>query len=96
MSECLDECLRIEFPSPNMACLARNVLNLSRIPCTGLHRSFASVAPAGQGLNFNITDDQKELLDVAEKFTREEIIPSAAQYDKVGCFQRRFVSAKRF
>ncbi len=74
-----------------MASLARNVLNLTRIPSTGLHRNFASAAPAaGQGLNFNITDDQKELLDVAEKFTRDEIIPAAAQYDKVGICLLRY------
>jgi len=73
-----------------MARLAQSVLNLSsRVSSQGLHRNFGSAAPAGQGLNFNVTDEQKELLDVAEKFTREEIIPAAPQYDKVSNFEFR-------
>lgn len=31
-----------------------------------------------------LSDTQKQLVETAEKFTREEIIPVAAQYDKSG------------
>merc|ERR1711981_27647 len=41
-------------------------------------------AEAALGMNFDINDDQKELLDLAERFTREEIIPNAPHYDKTG------------
>ncbi|XP_075991479.1 medium-chain acyl-CoA dehydrogenase isoform X3 [Anticarsia gemmatalis] len=36
------------------------------------------------GLCFELDDEQKALQDLARKFTREEIIPVAAQYDKSG------------
>jgi len=41
-------------------------------------------AEALAGMNFEINPDQRELLDLAEKFTAEEIIPVAAHYDKTG------------
>lgn len=36
------------------------------------------------GINFILTETQNEYLEMAEKFTREEIIPVAAHYDKTG------------
>ncbi|KAM3968645.1 medium-chain acyl-CoA dehydrogenase isoform 2-T2 [Aphomia sociella] len=36
------------------------------------------------GYCFELSDEQKALQDLARKFTREEIIPVAAQYDKSG------------
>ncbi|CAK1554086.1 unnamed protein product [Leptosia nina] len=36
------------------------------------------------GLCFELTDEQKALQELARKFTKEEIIPVAAQYDKSG------------
>lgn len=36
------------------------------------------------GINFNLTEDQQEYLDLAEQFTKNEIIPVAAHYDKTG------------
>jgi len=36
------------------------------------------------GLDFNLTDDQKEFLDLAETFTANEIIPVAAELDRTG------------
>lgn len=41
-------------------------------------------AEAALGMNFDINDDQRELLDLADRFTREEIIPNAPHYDKTG------------
>jgi len=41
-------------------------------------------AEAMAGMNFEINPDQRELLDLAEKFTADEIIPNAAHYDKTG------------
>ena len=35
-------------------------------------------------MNFDINDDQKELLDLADRFTKEEIIPNAPHYDTTG------------
>ena len=36
------------------------------------------------GLNFELSDDQRNMVELARKFTREEIIPKAAHYDKTG------------
>jgi len=41
-------------------------------------------AEAAVGMNFDINDDQKELLDLAERFTKDEIIPNAPHYDQTG------------
>jgi len=42
------------------------------------------VPQSNGGINFVLTDVQQEYLDMAEKFTREEIIPVAAHYDRTG------------
>lgn len=34
--------------------------------------------------NLDLTDEQREFQDLARKFAKEEIIPKAAHYDKVG------------
>jgi len=36
------------------------------------------------GINFILTETQNEYLEMAEKFTREEIMPVAAHYDRTG------------
>lgn len=36
------------------------------------------------GYNFGLSDEQKEIQDLARKFAREEIVPAAAHYDKTG------------
>jgi acyl-CoA dehydrogenase len=42
-------------------------------------------APAGEGgHNFTLTETQQELTDLAETFTRNEIIPAAPHHDKTG------------
>jgi len=46
--------------------------------------TFASSNPSAGGISFNVTDDQKSFLELTEKFTKEEIIPKAAHYDKTG------------
>jgi acyl-CoA dehydrogenase len=38
--------------------------------------------PVSTGVNFNLTDDQEMLVDMARRFTREEITPVAAEYDE--------------
>jgi len=43
----------------------------------------ASDAPPA-GINFNITPEQQDYLDLAEQFTKNEIIPVAAEYDRTG------------
>lgn len=44
-------------------------------------------------LNWNatLTDEQREFQDLARKFTKDEIIPKAAHYDKVGEYPRDIV-----
>lgn len=37
-----------------------------------------------RNISFDLSDEQKEFQEVARKFTREEIIPNAAHYDKTG------------
>jgi acyl-CoA dehydrogenase len=39
-------------------------------------------------IDFSLTDEQKQLQDMARKFAREEIIPKAAHYDKTGEYPR--------
>lgn len=48
-------------------------------------RSLSS-APAANGYHFELNDTQRDMQDVVRKFTREEIIPAAAHYDKTGEF----------
>ena len=36
------------------------------------------------GYNFTVTPEQQEYLDLAEQFTKNEIIPNAAHYDQNG------------
>jgi len=42
------------------------------------------ISQAHGGINFVLTETQQEYLDMAEKFTREEIIPVAPHYDRTG------------
>ena len=46
--------------------------------------TFASASPSTNGISFQVTDDQKNFLELAEKFAREEIIPKAAHHDRTG------------
>jgi acyl-CoA dehydrogenase len=39
-------------------------------------------------LNFSLSDDQKQLQELARKFAKEEIIPKAAHHDKTGEYPR--------
>ena len=66
-----------------MASLCRNVNLFSRIAPTTLKRGLAHAPPATGGLNFKLSEEQQELVDLAEKFTKEEVIPNAAHYDQV-------------
>lgn len=65
-----------------MASLGK-VLSRKSLWATSTLRSMSSASDAA-GINFNISDTQRELLDLAEKFTREEVIPAAAHHDKTG------------
>jgi len=50
---------------------------------TDTHTGEPSSKPDG-GINFILTETQNEYLEMAEKFTREEIMPVAAHYDRTG------------
>ena len=51
-------------------------------------RTFASAAAPNRttGYNFTLNDDEREIIELAEKFTREEIIPNAPHHDRTGEF----------
>lgn len=51
-------------------------------------RLFASLSadPSATGLNFELSNEHKEIQQLARKFTRDEIVPTAAHYDKTGDF----------
>merc|ERR1712200_327863 len=44
----------------------------------------AATATQSMGLNFNVTEEQQAFLDLAEQFTKNEIIPVAPHYDRTG------------
>ena len=44
----------------------------------------AATATQSMGLNFTVTEEQQEFLDLAEQFTKNEIIPVAPHYDRTG------------
>lgn len=55
---------------------------LGRAVLTGSRR-FATVTPIeGNGVSFALTDDQREIKDLADRFTRDTIIPAASHYDR--------------
>lgn len=47
-------------------------------------RHFSVTTRASAGVNFELSDEQKEYKDLARKFCREEIVPNAPHYDKTG------------
>ncbi|CAK9797479.1 Probable medium-chain specific acyl-CoA dehydrogenase, mitochondrial [Anthophora quadrimaculata] len=47
-------------------------------------RTFSTKPDYASGLSFELSDTQKEMQEVARKFTKEEIIPVAAEYDRSG------------
>lgn len=40
-----------------------------------------SSSPLASGISFQISEEQNSFLELAEKFSREEIIPNAAHHD---------------
>ncbi|RLU15307.1 hypothetical protein DMN91_012301 [Ooceraea biroi] len=52
--------------------------------CQRVARPFSATAGTVPGYNFELSDTQKEMQDLARKFTREEIIPAAAEFDRTG------------
>ncbi|XP_022084242.1 medium-chain specific acyl-CoA dehydrogenase, mitochondrial-like [Acanthaster planci] len=63
--------------------LPRSQAVLARSRTTASSPETASRPPSA-GLAFELSDEQKEYQDLARKFTREEIIPKAPEYDKTG------------
>lgn len=56
----------------------------SKTPACSL--STTAVQNSEAALNFELSDTQKELQELTRKFTKEEIIPKAAEYDASGAF----------
>ncbi|XP_031846764.1 medium-chain acyl-CoA dehydrogenase [Nomia melanderi] len=57
---------------------------LKTVTCQKLMRPFSSKSEHSTGYNFELTDVQKEMQELARKFTKEEIIPVAAEHDRTG------------
>ncbi|CAH2311059.1 medium-chain specific acyl- dehydrogenase, mitochondrial [Pelobates cultripes] len=55
-----------------------------RAQSTAPHAATSATSSAGQGFNFELSEQQKEFQATARKFAREEIIPVAANYDRTG------------
>ena len=55
---------------------------------TPSRRTLASAAAPirATGYNFTLNEHEQEIIDLAERFTREEIIPRAAHHDRTGEF----------
>ncbi|XP_015121666.1 probable medium-chain specific acyl-CoA dehydrogenase, mitochondrial [Diachasma alloeum] len=54
-------------------------------------RTLSGSPTASNGYNFQLSDAQREILETAQKFTREEISPVAAHHDVTGEFPWRLV-----
>ena len=59
-------------------------LLLRSIGRRALSTSTARSASAKSGLSFELSDEEREIRDMAFKFAKEEIVPKAAHYDKTG------------
>ncbi|XP_043521424.1 probable medium-chain specific acyl-CoA dehydrogenase, mitochondrial [Frieseomelitta varia] len=57
---------------------------LKSVTYQNLLRTFSSKADYATGYNFELNDMQREMQELARKFTKEEIIPVAAEYDRSG------------
>ncbi|XP_053953017.1 medium-chain specific acyl-CoA dehydrogenase, mitochondrial-like [Anastrepha ludens] len=67
-----------------MAFLNKIATTTLRQLTTRRYVTVSHVTPTGP--SFGITEDQKQIQELARKFVREEIIPVAAHYDKTGEF----------
>ncbi|KAK9300720.1 hypothetical protein QLX08_006681 [Tetragonisca angustula] len=57
---------------------------LKSVTYQNLLRTFSSKSDYATGYNFELNDMQREMQELARKFTKEEIIPVAAEYDRSG------------
>ncbi|XP_026318294.1 probable medium-chain specific acyl-CoA dehydrogenase, mitochondrial isoform X2 [Hyposmocoma kahamanoa] len=61
------------------------LVQIARVTSRPAYRRLSTAKPIpSTGVCFELSEEQKALQDLARKFTREEIIPVAAQYDKSG------------
>jgi len=54
----------------------------SRIAPSLAKRSFSSATTSAGGLNFDLTEDQLAIQELARQFCRNEVMPVAAEYDR--------------
>lgn len=57
---------------------------LKGLTCKKFIQAFSTKTEHAMGYNFELNETQKEMQELARKFTKEEIIPVAAKYDKSG------------
>lgn len=80
--------IRLDLSTSNFVSFFTQLLRTSIRPV--FRRGFSSVNAAGAheaangGFWFGMSDEQKEIVNLAKKFTKEEIIPVAAEYDRTG------------
>merc|ERR1712002_159376 len=73
--------------APRTCFTVRSISSSSPINQTAAGTKTTSGDPSNElpaGLNFTVTPEQQEYLDLAEQFTKNEIIPNAAHYDATG------------
>lgn len=68
--------------------MRKNYLNKTSLVFNYFPRFISTDVTKKNGISFDLSEEQKSMLDMAEKFTREEIIPKAAEYDKTGDFPK--------
>lgn len=62
---------------------------VNRVPILGLRNHVAALrcySTPGTGFNMQLSDEQREMQDLARKFAREEVMPRAAKHDETGEF----------
>lgn len=67
-----------------MAPLGRFITKLPKHGFLAARAFSTSPATNSEGLNFVLTDTQLEYVEMAEKFTKEVVIPNAPHYDRTG------------
>lgn len=72
----------------NPALIGRNSYSILSIALRRSVTSSVRQLSDQKGPFFDLSEDQRRLCDLAEKFAREEIIPKAAEYDRTGEYPR--------
>ena len=61
-----------------------SLLRASAVSSRGLRRALSVSATSPAGLSFTLSEDQRNIVDLARKFAKEEMIPKERYYDSTG------------